>query len=427
MAHFNTWQQFSERCNNRTVYVYGGNVEGVGVLRMLLSNGIRVGGVIDTRTFNQGFLRGQKVIHPVNFFDQPENSMIIICTKHRESRKDAIQFCIDRQYVLGEDYIFNSSLCQYYPTIELIGVCNLKCMTCDMGLEGANRNQKRMDLETFQKNLLKLKSEIPFLNSIALYLWDEPLMHPQIGEIVRFCHDQGVATEFSSNLNYIRNLESFIQADPDILVVTSSGFGKNYEVTHTGGDFQKFIENCQLLRTLIDRYKSEVFVRYHYLVYRHNAGQEMEDARAFAQSLGFQFVPILANIFPGKVHDHVVLGEPLPKEMVEVNKYLVYDIHDQIQWAQSQKDKPCPVIMAFPTIRWDGKVMQCCNMTKPYVGIDYLSHTLDELHLLRNDSGFCQRCQKHGMHRVFEVNGRDELKMSQLRDRKSISVVQEYT
>ena len=283
-----------------------------------------------------------------------------------------------------------------------------------MGVPGANHNQKMIPLDTFTKVLAKLKAEIPFLNSLALYLWGEPLLHPKIGELIRLCHDQGLATEFSSNLNNIHNLDAFVEADPDILVVTSSGFGPHYEVTHTGGDFEKFKKNCQVLREKLDQHKAETFVKYHYLVYKNNGGAEMDRARAFSDSLGFQFVPILANIFPGRVHDYVVLGEPLPDAMVEANKHLLYDIHDQIRWAQQQKDKPCPVIKAFPTIKWDGSVMHCCNMTKPQVGTGYLNNTLEGLLTLRERSGFCQRCQAHGVHRVFEVNGREDHKMSQL-------------
>ena len=232
----------------------------------------------------------------------------------------------------------------------------------------------------------------------------------------------GLATEISTNLNNIRHLDSLIQADPDILIVTSSGFGENYEITHTGGKFEKFKMNCKVLREKLDQYKAETFVKYHYLIYNNNSGEEMEAAQAFAEHLGFQFVPILANIFPGKIHDHVVLGEALPDVMVEANKYLLYDIHDQIRWAQEQKNKSCPVIKAFPTIKWDGQVMHCCNMTNPEVGTGFLNNSLQELLTMRHDSGFCQRCQSHGMHRVFDVNGRDDNKISQIMIKKPIVI-----
>lgn len=414
MQKLENWNDFLSMLNGRNVYIYGGNVEGVGISRMLATSGHPAKGFLDTRTFNKGFLRSIPVIHPERFTDTPANSIVIIATKHRESRANAKKFCQERGYQEGQDFIFNSALCQHFPTIETVGICNLRCITCDMGIPGANHNQKMMSVDTFTKVLTKLKAEIPFLNSVALYLWGEPLLHPKIGDIIRICHAQGIATEFSSNLNNIHYLESFIDADPDILIVTSSGFGENYEITHTGGDFEKFKQNCQTLRAMIDKRKAEIFVKYHYCVYNNNGGEEMEQARAFADSLGFQFVPILANIFPGKIHDHVVLGEPLPDVMIEANKYLLYDIHDQIRWAQEQKNKSCPVIKAFPTIKWDGNVMHCCNMTQPLVGDGYLNASLDELLAMREGSGFCQRCQSHGMHRVFDVNGREDNKMSQI-------------
>lgn len=414
MHALDNWNDFLDILKGRDIYIYGGNVEGVGISRMLSANNQTAKAFIDTRTFNNGFLRGTPIIHPEHFEGTPSDSIVIICTKHRESRANARQFCIDRKYIEANDFLFNSSLCQFFPTIETVGICNLRCFTCDMGIPKANHNQKMMEIGTFTKVLTKLKAEIPFLNSVALYLWGEPLLHPQIGDLIRLCHEHGLATEFSTNLNNIHYLDYFIKADPDILIVTSSGFGKNYEITHTGGNFEKFKMNCQALRKTIDKYQVETFVKYHYLVYNNNGGAEMAQAQSFAEDLHFQFIPIMANIFPGKIHDHVVLGESLPDIMVEANKYLLYDIHDQIRWAQHQKHKPCPVIKAFPTIRWDGKVMHCCNMTKPFVGENYLTASLGELLTLRENSGFCQRCQTHGIHRVFDVNGREESRMSQI-------------
>ena len=422
MLKLEKWQDFLTVLNGRDVYIYGGNVEGVGIARMLDNNHIPAKGFIDTRNFNNGFLRAVPVIHPQRFDGIPQNSIIIICSKHRESRAAAKQFCLDHGFSEGADFLFNSSLCKYYPTIETVGICNLRCITCDMGIPGANQNQKMMSMDMFTRVLTKLKAEIPFLSSLALYLWGEPLLHPKIGEIIRLCHEMGLATEFSSNLNNIHYLDSFIAADPDVLIVTSSGFGENYEITHTGGNFEKFRKNCQILREKIDHYKVETFVKYHYLVYNNNGGEELEQARLFAESLRFQFVPILANIFPGKIHDHVVLGEKLPDVMIEANKFLLYDIHDQIRWAQDQKHKNCPVIKAFPTIKWDGSVMHCCNMTNPLVGTGYLEHEFSELLNMREDSGFCQRCQSHGMHRVFDVNGREDKKMSQIAQQKTIPI-----
>lgn len=414
MKKIATWNDFESLVGGRDIYIYGGNVEGVGISRMVAANGLPARGFLDTRRFNNGFLRGHQVIDPAKFAGTPQDALVIICTKHRESRGSARKFLQQHGFVEDRDFIYNSSLCQYYPTIETVGVCNLRCFSCDMGLAGANRGQKMITVETFTASLAKLRKEVPFLNSIGMYLWGEPLLHPKIGELIRIAHEHGVATEFSTNLNNIRNLDSFIEADPDILIVTSSGFGPSYNITHTGGDFETFRENCKVLREKINHYKAETFVKYHYLIYKENRGEELEQARAFAQSLGFHFVPILATLFPGRVHDYVVFGEPLPPEMIEANKHFVYDIDDQIRWAQERKDKPCPSIKAFPTIKWNGNVMHCCNMTKPEVGNGYLENTLAELEQMREASGFCDRCKSHGVHRVFEVNGRDDYKMSEI-------------
>lgn len=417
MKTLEDWDTFLSLTKGRNIYIYGGNLEGIGICRMLANNGVPANGIIDSRPFNNGFLRGTKVIDPSLFNENPDKSFIIICTKHRATRANAKKFCESLGYIDRHDFIYNSTLCQSYPTIETVGICNLRCITCDMGIPGANHKQKMISVDTFTKILTKMKSEIPFLSSISLYQWGEPLLHPKIGELVNICHDHGVSTELSSNLNNIHNLESLIKSDPEVLIISSSGFGGNYEITHTGGNFRKFRNNCISLRKLIDLHKTETFVKYYYLVYNNNSGEEMEQAYAFASELGFNFQPILANILPAKVHDYVVFGKPLPDVMLEANKYLVYDIHNQIQWAQAEKDKPCPMIKAFPSVRWDGSVMLCCDRTEPAIGNGYLNTSLPELVTLREESGFCQRCISHGMHRVFNVHGREDNPMSALTDR----------
>ena len=84
MQNLKTWDDFVSVLRGRDVYIYGGNVEGVGISRMLHANGRPATGFLDTRNFNNGFLRGHRVINPASFSGGPENSLVIICTKHRE-------------------------------------------------------------------------------------------------------------------------------------------------------------------------------------------------------------------------------------------------------------------------------------------------------------------------------------------------------
>lgn len=401
-----TPEAFNALIENRKIYIFGANVEGIGLLKLFLRKGLNVIGFIDSRIFPGDAKRGMPVISPEDFLvsEDKENVFIIVATKHRETRRGAIEFCKRFGLGRGSTFLTTTDLCEYLPTIEVAGSCNLRCISCDMGLPGANRNKGLMSIETFRKVIEKMTREIPFMNSVCLFLWGEPLIHPDLPEIVRTASEFGLATEISTNLNNSRHLERLIEAGPDVIVIPCSGIGENYEMTHTAGNWEIFRENLIKLKEYIDKYQTDVMVRIYYHLYKHNLGRDYEEVEALAKELGFQFAPILANIFPGKILRHVVHDEPIPDEMLRASELAIFKINDQIEYAKSVKHKPCPAMKAFPTVRWDTTVMQCCNLTDPSVGTNYLDMPLTELVKIRDGNGFCETCQEHGMHRYFETN-----------------------
>jgi phenylacetate-CoA ligase len=47
-----------------------------------------------------------------------------------------------------------------------------------------------MKIGDYERCLEKLKKDIPWVNSVYLYLWGEPLMHPKIGDFVKLSLNQ---------------------------------------------------------------------------------------------------------------------------------------------------------------------------------------------------------------------------------------------
>ena len=72
-----------------------------------------------------------------------------------------------------------------------------------------------------------------------MYSWGEPLLHPQIDEIIDLFHDAGIAVGLSTNLSHqnFKNIERAVQASPDYIKISVSGYyPKAYNNTHQGGD-----------------------------------------------------------------------------------------------------------------------------------------------------------------------------------------------
>ncbi len=405
-----THEQIKHLIGQKSVYIYAANLEGLGICRLFTRLGIDVQGFIDSRKYDNNKKKDKPIIHPDTFFSRNDVSQtfIIIATKHRKTKRHAIKQCKKSGLVRNVSYIVITDLCEFLPTIEVVGSCNLKCISCEVGAPDI-KQIGLMSPETYREVLLKMTKEIPFMNSVCLYEWGEPFLHPQLPEIIRITSEFGLTSDISSNLNYGKHIEEIVKAEPDMLTIPCSGIGKNYEITHTKGKWEIFKKNLYSLRNYIDKYKSDTAVRIPYHMYKHNLKKDYDYVEALVQELGFYFFPILANIFPGKVYDYVINNQPLPMGMQKANEMLIIPMEEQLEYAYEHRELFCPVMKAFPSVRSDKSVLHCCNMVKPIVHNDYLEVSLEQLMQLRKDADTCGKCMEKGLHRFFDVNATVEV------------------
>lgn len=397
---------FKKIVGDRDIFIFSLNIEGLGTARLLRKQGFRVGGFVDSRDFGYTKRDGFPIIGPDNFFksNSKENAFVIIASKNRKMKREFSKILERHDFKKHRDYVrILEDLCDYMPTIEIVGNCNLRCISCESGHKDAVRTGF-MSIDMYRKILEKMTKEIPFLNSVYLYLWGEPLLHPKIDEFIKITKEFGLASDVSTNLNFVKHLEKFVASNPDYIAVPCSGVGKNYEITHTGGDWETFKKNLFLLRKYIDQYKVESTVRIMFHLYKHNINGDFHYVKNLANDLGFQFYPIIAHAFPGKIYDHIVYGKPLPPEIEELNNYLIYPIEDQLKFAYEHRNMKCPVWKVFPTIRSDGSVLICCNMMHYVLYPNYLNISLAELNSIREGNEICKKCMEKGLHRYFDVS-----------------------
>lgn len=399
-----TPEAFKALVGNRKIYVFSVNVDGIGFMRRFTRLGLDVGGFIDSREFKDRMQRGKPVIHPDQFFaGDARDVFVLVAAKHRPTRKWAIDLCERFGLERHRTYVTSIDLCDFQPTIEVSGICNLRCISCNMGLPGANRRGGLMSAETYRRVLAKMSDEIPFLNSVYLYQWGEPLLNSDLPEIVRITAEFGLTSEVSTNLIDVRQLDRLIEAGPDVLHVPCSGTDEHFELTRTGGKWDVFRANLFKLRDSLDRHRPETVVRITYHLYKHNLEADYDEVSSLARELGFQLMPVLAHIFPEQVLRHVVHGEPLPEQMQRVDELLCFSMREQLEYARQNKHRICTALKAFPTVRWDTSVVQCCNMMEPRVAPSFLATPLSELLARRDANGFCGTCMDYGMHRFFDV------------------------
>lgn len=400
-----TTEAFTQLASGRKLYVLSTNLEGVGYVKLFKQMGLTVGGFIDSREYKDNRKCGVPIIPPDEFFgSHSQDAVVVIAAKHRQTRKWAIERCKDAGLQRGESFFVSSDLCDCYPTIEVAGKCNLRCITCNLAVPEVYESGGFMSAADYRAVLTKMKKEVPFFSSVYLYAWGEPLLNKEIAEIIGITSELGIACEISTNLVVSpRLVERAIKANPDFLVVPCSGTEERFEIARTGGKWNVFKENLYHLRKYLDEYKAETMVRIHYHMYNNNMEEDFDIVSGLCKELGFQFLPILAQIFPEYVLRNVLYKEPIPEPMQKANSLLYFPMEDQLAYAKANKHKFCFMIKIFPVVRWDRSVVHCSNLSFPTLSRDYLHTSLSDLLVIREQNQFCSKCQEHGMHRFFDV------------------------
>jgi organic radical activating enzyme len=404
--HLITKDDFKEIIKNKEVYIFGATLEGCGFQRLLKKEFSKsINAFIDTRENHNNTYKNTIIIHPDIFFNniKDKNIFIIIATKHREYRKIAIKKCEENGLKKIQNFIYSYELCDSFPIVEPVGSCNLKCVTCTVGISDFTKGGI-MKISDYERCLEKLKKDIPWVNSIYLYLWGEPLMHPKIGDFVKLTHEYGLSCDISTNLNLDKRIDELIEAEPDILTLACSGTGANYEVTHTGGKWDKFEKNLEIVKKSIDKHNADIDVRFYYHIYKHNLNDDYDYCFNLAKKYNFQWLPIIAQLFNEHVYKHVILGDPLPREYLGIKDKLITNYKDQLERAYKKKNAFCPTFKCFPTIRWDLSVAHCSMMTKPSLTSNYLETDFEDLKKRRDNEETCIKCMSKGVHRFFDVS-----------------------
>lgn len=399
---------FIRLVSGKRIHILSVNLEGIGLSRRLRSIGLDVHSFLDTRF--SGSIRQQLPVQaPEQYFEaaDTEQDVIFICTKDREWKEKFLKRAIQAGFLRHRSLFTPLDVCRFFPTIEIEGKCNLQCKTCDMGLPGANKGRGHMSHAFFKEVLTKMISEIPLMNSVALYTWGEPLLNPEIGKIVQECRKQGVACEVSSNLDYQKYLDDFLLAEPDQIVAPCAGIRERYERGRTGAKWENYLNGLRRIAEIRDKHNLDYNVRIMYHLYKDNLYEDLDYMRSLSSELGFILIPIVAHLFPGQVYQYAVNRKPIPPSMIDASEHLIFPLDNQLEYSRSRSSSKCHIINAFPNVAFDGKVLHCCNMQKPHVGpASYIDQPLTDFISQRNSSSFCTKCMDSGVHRFFDVNVR---------------------
>jgi MoaA/NifB/PqqE/SkfB family radical SAM enzyme len=144
-------------------------------------------------------------------------------------------------------------------SVELTNYCNLQCPYCTVPLK--LRSEGMMAQATFSRLVEQIRTLD--IRHVRLVGTGEPTLHPQF---IRFVRQLATATRFlslTSNWQRVTKgiVRAIIEAPVKLLNISVDGRNKNeYEKSRVGGNFEKLLENLELLRDVRGEYRQRKFV-----------------------------------------------------------------------------------------------------------------------------------------------------------------------
>jgi radical SAM protein with 4Fe4S-binding SPASM domain len=252
-----------------------------------------------------------------------------------------------------------------WPTnmqVELTNYCNLNCPVCPTGLGALQRKPQAMDPAIFER----LMNEVGrYLLTMSLWGWGEPLLHPELADILRIIQNRGINTLLSSNgqkLNDDRVLKALIDNPPTYLIVALDGITDQTNTRfRVGAKLEPALYGVrELSRMKREKGKKFPILQLRYIVMKHNE-HELPELEHFASKHHFDVLTIRTlSIIDEKNNLHSIMK---PGN----ERFMAYEYADGKR--VSRNDFSCQGAFIYPAVYADGTVCACdqdYNAKQPY-------------------------------------------------------------
>ena len=290
-----------------------------------------------------------------------------------------IQFKFKTERVIGRPYNMK---------IESTNICNTKCQLCPTGLGLQGRPKGKMDLGQYQKLIDRLKR---YLFGLDLSMWGDPLIVPEIYNMVRYAHDRGIWTYLSSNLHAFKpdkgQAEALVRSGLDMLTCSLHGATQQtFEIYQPGKSFDETVAKVRHIIATRDRLGSATpQVQLNFVVTRHNE-HEQAAFEQLATELGCQAVfstasmnvrfidrdrnlvslGLAPDVVSQKTQDHLQDWLPTDEQYV-LEPYRQMRQTGELDGQQFNGKKlfDCAWPWRMSVVNWDGSVATCCGSFDP--------------------------------------------------------------
>ena len=394
----------------RKVFVWGARHDGYAARLALLRHGLAPVGFIDSSAAIQGTsIFGLPVASPAGHFSacSPADGFIVIASGFFADEIAAS--CEAAGWRKNRDFVVYGELRALNYQVEVAGMCNLKCISCPRGNWPRHRKPGVMSAETYRKLVDKILADDPWTGIITLYNWGEPLLNPELPEIIRITRDKGLLSAISSNLAMKKDFRAVVEAGPDWFRISNSGWGENYETTHSGAKWDSFLANCEKLADYRQELRPEMLVEFFFHIYSHNR-DDFSRIRDLCDRLGFTLRYRHAALAPLDNVARVDNGKQISAAAVQTRQLQFLSVEEVMDIARRERDRPC-YYLDHVWIDWDLSVAHCMEWYDPSLILfdDFLTVSPEEIYAARVNSRHCRECMARGIHRAYCVYGDEKL------------------
>lgn len=238
--------------------------------------------------------------------------------------------------------------------IEITNICNLNCHFC----HGTKRAKGMMSKEDFSLYLDKIKG---YTDLIFLHVMGEPLLHPELSELLKIVEDKGFRVVITTN-------GTLIEKSADALCKAASLYRVNISLhsfegnnSDANGNLEKYLSEC------VKFAKMQKYAKVCFRLWNGGADNKLND----------------------KIHDFLHLQ--FPNEWIKNRKgyclgdnvYIEYA--DRFDWPDSEGEKTGEEVFCYGLrdqlgILQDGTVIPCCLDSEGVLALGNLKEqSLDEI------------------------------------------------
>lgn len=241
----------------------------------------------------------------------------------------------------------------FFIQIEPTNYCNLKCPRCPAGGLGFNRSRRHMKLEEFKSVIDDMEDYLLF---IVLWDWGEPLLNPDLPEMIRYASKRDIKTVVSTNCNCDAfqdegYMERLLRSGLTTLIAAVDSIRQdNYEKYRVKGDLSKSLEGIRRVVSLKKKMGAGPSITVRMVLMKQNE-RELRDLRRLARRLGAdRFSAKTVNPWYESEDEHIVPANPR------------YQRYQYIKGTLNRIRVPfdCRVVLRQCTIHSNGNVVPCC-------------------------------------------------------------------